>query len=133
MLFQTWLFKTKMSQFAHWSIIFCICPNRIQQKSIRIFIQTSRIMVAGAKSNSHDSGSHFKKLTFKNGCQKKSLYIFAAWVAVASKNWHAVFTQEYTSTGMKIWTFLKNNRGMRLKLSSAPLRLHSKSAKVCST
>ena len=45
------------------------------QTSIRIFLQT-RIMVDGAKFNSHDSGSHFKKSTFKNGYQKKNEYIF---------------------------------------------------------
>ena len=33
-------------------------------------------MVDGAKFNSHDSGSHFKKSTFKNGYQKKKEYIF---------------------------------------------------------
>ena len=33
-------------------------------------------MVYGAKFNSHDSGSHFKKSTFKNDYQKKNSYIF---------------------------------------------------------
>ena len=41
------------------------------QTSIRFFLQT-RIMVVVAKFNSHDSGSHFKKSTFKNGHQKKN-------------------------------------------------------------
>ena len=33
-------------------------------------------MVYGAKFNSHDSGSHFRKSTFKNGLWKKNSYIF---------------------------------------------------------
>ena len=33
-------------------------------------------MVDGAKFNSHDSGSHFKKSTFKNGYWKKKSYMF---------------------------------------------------------
>ena len=33
-------------------------------------------MIDGAKFNSHDSGSHFKKSTFKNGHWKEKSYIF---------------------------------------------------------
>ena len=40
--------------------------QRVMQTSFRIFLQT-RIIVYGAKFNSHDGGSHFKKSTFKNG------------------------------------------------------------------
>ena len=43
-----------------------VSVQRTVQTSFRIFLQTT-IMVDGAKFNSHDRGSHFKKLTFKNG------------------------------------------------------------------
>ena len=39
--------------------LFFVSVQRTAQTSFRIFLQT-RIMVDGAKFNSHDSGSHFK-------------------------------------------------------------------------
>ena len=59
-----------MSQLTQCSVDF-VSVQITAQTSIRIFLPT-RIMVDGAKFNSHDSGSHFKKLTFKNGYQKKN-------------------------------------------------------------
>ena len=52
-----------------------VSVQRAAQTSIRIFLQ-NRILVDDAKFNSHDSGSNFKKLTFKNGYLKKNSYIF---------------------------------------------------------
>ena len=60
LLFKTWLFWTKMSQFTHWLANFCICLKN-STKKLPVFLQT-RIMVAAAKFNCHDSGSHFKKI-----------------------------------------------------------------------
>ena len=42
-------------------------------------------MVDGAIFNSHDSGSHFYKLTFKNGCCKKNYKYLGKKVEVACK------------------------------------------------
>ena len=74
--------------FLYWSV------QKTAQTSFKIFLKT-RIMMDGAKLNSHDSGSHFWKSTFKNGCWKK--------IKIS-----AFFFEK-----KKIW-------GMRLKLSGAP-------------
>ena len=36
------------------------------------FSSRLEFIVAGAEFKSHDSSSHFKKLAFKNGCQKET-------------------------------------------------------------
>ena len=71
-----------------------VSVQRFAQTSFRIFLQI-RKMVYGAKFNSHDShdsGSHSKKLTFKNGHWKKHSQIFVTELEVASKIEHAVAT-----------------------------------------
>ena len=57
--------------------VIILCVQRTTQTSFRIFLQT-KIMVDGAKFNSHDSGSHFNKSNFKNGCWKKNSWIFVS-------------------------------------------------------
>ena len=94
------------------------CTNKLQN-----FLQT-RIMVDGAKFNSHDSGSHFKKSTFQNGYWKKNSYIFVTGlklqVTLSMPSLH-----RYTLNGIKISTFLKKkSRGMRLNLSRTKLNVH---------
>ena len=66
--------KPKCINLCNVQLIF-VSVQRTAQTSFRIFLQ-NRIMVNGAKFNSHDSGSHFKKSTFKNGCWKKNSNIF---------------------------------------------------------
>ena len=58
--------KTKCHSLHNDQLIF-VSVQRIAQTSFRIFLQ-ARIMVDGAKFNSHNSGSHFKESIFKNGC-----------------------------------------------------------------
>ena len=72
-------------------INFCSCPKNFTNK-LKNFPPDWNLMMDGAKFNSHDSGSHFKKSTFKNGHWKKNSYIFSNWVEVASKIEHAVAT-----------------------------------------
>ena len=57
--------KPKCRNLHNVQLVF-VSVKKQKQRSIIIFIQT-RIMVDGAKFNIHDSGSHFKKSTFKNG------------------------------------------------------------------
>ena len=80
-------------------------------------------MVDGAKFNSHDSCSHFKKLTFKNDHWKKNSYTFV--YLKLQVNWACShYTGIHTFLMVKKSpTFLekKKNSGMRLKLSIAPL------------
>ena len=56
-------------------------------------------MVDGAKFNSHDSGSYFKKLTLKMATERKIKISLLNWVKVASNIEHAVTT--YTSILME--------------------------------
>ena len=65
LLFNEWLFYTKMSNLHNVQLIF-VSVQRTAQTSIRIFLKT-RIIVDRVKFNSQDSGNHFRKLTFKNG------------------------------------------------------------------
>ena len=54
---------------------------------------------------------------------KETFIYLCYWVEVASKIKHAVTTYVNTSNGIRSQLFNKKNRGMRLKLSSAPLTL----------
>ena len=81
-------------------------------------------MVDGAKFNSHDSGSHFKKSTFKNGHWKKKIIYLCNWVEVASKIEHAVTTYVYTSNGIKISTFLKKKSGVEAEVVQCPFNVY---------
>ena len=84
----------------HWSVTFCIRPKSSTQKSSEFFpglellwlVQNSTVMAVAAILR-----NRLLKMATKRKLNK-SLY----WVEVASKNGHAVSTQEYTSTGMKI-------------------------------
>ena len=70
-----------MPQFTQCSVKSCICLyiyKRTAQTSFGIFLQI-RIMIDDAKFNIHDSDSHFKKSTFKNGYWKKNVCIFVSW------------------------------------------------------
>ena len=58
--------KPKCHNLHNVQLIF-VSVQRTAQTSFRIFFQI-RIMVDGAKFNSHVFGSHFRKSTFKNGC-----------------------------------------------------------------
>ena len=115
--FPCWYLKhsNQISQFAH-----LVSVQRIQQKSSRNVLQT-RIMVAGAKFNSHDSGSYFKKTTFKYGCQKKSSYIVVTELKLHVRMGMKFLNRITLLLAWKSQLFLKNNWGMRLKLSSASL------------
>ena len=120
-----------MSQFTKCSVHFCICPKNYTKKASEFFLQT-RIMVDGAKFNSYDSGSHFKKSTFKNGYWKKKSYIFVTdndWVEVASKIEHAVTTYVHTSYGIQISTFLNKIWGWSWSCP-VPLSYGSKQSKT---
>ena len=69
-----------------------VSVKRTAQTSFRIFLQT-RITMEDAKFNSHESGGHFNKSTFKNGCCKKNLHIFVTklklQVRLSIKSLHA--------------------------------------------
>ena len=86
---------------------------------------SSRIMVDGAKFNSHDSGSHFQKPTFKNlkmaTARISNIFAikFKLQVRLSMQSLHRY--RVYTSYGVKISIFLTKNLGMRLKLPIAPL------------
>ena len=49
-------------------------------------------MVDGAKFNSHDSGSHFKKSSLKKMAAERKICMFCNWVEVISKIEDAVTT-----------------------------------------
>ena len=51
-------------------LIFASVIRNSTKKALE-FSSRLRIMMAGAKCNNHDSGSHFMKSAFKNGCPKK--------------------------------------------------------------
>ena len=73
-----------------------VSVQRTAQTSFKIFLQT-KIIVAGAKFNNHDSA----------GCHMKNSHIFVIKLEVASMIKHAVTTLVYTSNGIKISTFLE--------------------------
>ena len=93
--------------------------QRTAQTSFRIFLQT-RIMVDGAKFKSYDKGGHFYMYTFKNGRYKKNSHIFVIKLKLQVR---LSMQSLHRHTLLTVWKsqlfFL--NRGMRLKLSSAPL------------
>ena len=65
-----------MLQFTYVHLFFVSFQKKAAQTNLRSFLQT-RIMVDGAKFNSHDGGSLFKKSSLKNGYRKKKIYTFA--------------------------------------------------------
>ena len=108
------------------NVIICIMSVILlylfKQRSHLIFLPT-RIMVDAAKFNSHDSGGHFQKSTFKNGRCKKYSNIFVTKFKLQVRFSIQLLHREYTSYITKIWKYLKRNWGMRLKLSSAHLSI----------
>ena len=118
--------KTKCHNLFNFQVFFFffffVSVQRTAQKSFRIFPQT-RIMVDGAKFNSHDNGGQFQKSTFKNSCCRKNSNIFVTKLKLQVR---LSMQSLQTFVGIHIlWyknlNFFEKYWGMRLKLSGTPL------------
>ena len=87
-----------MSQFTSCSVNFCICPKNCTNKPQNF-----------PPINSHDSGSHFKKSTFKKWLWKQNSYIFVTELNLQVRL-STVITLVYTSKDMKIYTCLRKKK-----------------------
>ena len=114
--------KPKCHSLHNVQIIF-VPVQRTAQKSFRIFLQT-RIMIDGAKFNSHDSGSHFKKSTFKNGCQKKNSYIVVTELKLQVRlSMQSLHMNTFLLVWKKISTFLKKKMGDEAEVVQCPFKI----------
>ena len=86
-------------------------------------------MVDGAKCNSHDRSSHFKKSILKNDYWKKKIIYLCNCIEVASKIDIKQSLHRYTlqsSSGIKISTFLRTKSGGEAEVIQYPFRLNYK-------